>query len=121
MHPKTGGKGNLSHTRPDKSRLVIVDSEFEAEAMLTLKDFDEKPFPVSPDIQLNTPGTILFPNEICPDGVSWSDCSPDLSELIADEHDITHVSCFTINPHGHCKHPVNIARIVFKGQYLPDK
>ena len=89
--------------------------------MLTLKDLDGKPFPVSSDTQLNTrTGTILIPNEICPDGVSWSDRSPDLSELIAGKHDITHVSCFTINPHGCCKHPVNIARIAFKGQDLPD-
>ena len=71
------------HTRPDKSHLVIVDSESEAEAMLTLKDLDGKPFPVSPDTQLNTrTGTVLIPNEICPDGFSWSDCSPELIELI---------------------------------------
>ena len=83
--------------------------------MLTLKDLDGKPFPVCPDTRLNTPtGTVLIPNEICPDGVSWSDCSPDLSKLIADEHDITHVFCFTIIPRGRRKHPVNIARIVFK-------
>ena len=51
---------------------------------------------------------------------SWSDCSSDLFELIADEHNIAHVSCFTINPRGHHKYPVNIARIAFKGQELPD-
>ena len=69
--------------------------------MLTLKDLDGKPFPVSPDTQLNThTDTVLIPNETCPDGVGWSDCSPD---LIADEHDIAHVSCFIINPHGHRK------------------
>ena len=72
------------HTRPDRSCLVIVDSESETEAMLTLKDLDGKPFLVCPDTQLNTrTGTVLIPNEICPDGVSWSDCSPDLSEMIA--------------------------------------
>ena len=33
--------------------------------MLTLKDLDGKPFPVSPDTQLNTrTGTVLIPNEI---------------------------------------------------------
>ena len=66
-------------------------------------------------------GTVPIPNEICPDGVSWSDCSPDLFELIANEHDITHVSCFIINPRGCRKHPINIARIAFKGQDLPDR
>ena len=76
----------------------------------------------SPDTQLSThTGTVLIPNEIRPDGISWSDCPPDLSELIADEHDITHVSCFTINPRGCRKHPVNIARIAFKGQDLLDR
>ena len=75
-----------------------------------------------PDTQLNTcTGTVLIPNEIWPDGISWSDCSPELTELIADEHDITHVSCFTINSRGHRKHPVNIARIAFEGQDLPDR
>ena len=72
---------------------------------------------LSPDTQLNTPtGTVPIPNEICPD----SDCS-DLSELIADKHDIAYVSCFTINPRGRRKHPVNITRIAFKGQDLPDR
>ena len=30
------------------------------------------------------------------------------------------MSCFTINPRGRHKHPVNIATIAFKGQDLPD-
>ena len=42
------------HTRPDKSHLVIVDTESKAEAMLILTDLDAKPFPVSPDTQPNT-------------------------------------------------------------------
>ena len=89
--------------------------------MITLKDLDGKPFSVSSDTQLDICiGTLLIPNEICPDGISWFDGSPDLSELIADEHDIAHVSCFTINPRGCRKHPVNIARIAFKRQDLPD-
>ena len=33
------------HTRHDRSQLVIVDSESQAKAMLTLKDFDGKTFP----------------------------------------------------------------------------
>ena len=89
--------------------------------MLTLKDLDEKPFPVSPDNQLNTrTGTVLIPNEIWPDGISLPDCSSAPFELIANEHDIAHVSCFTINPHGCHKYPINIAGIAFKGQDLPD-
>ena len=103
------------HTWPDKSCIVIVNSESKVEAMLTLKDLDWKPFPVSHDAQLYThTGIVLIPNEICSDGVSWCDCSTDLFELIADKHDIAHVSCFTINPCGHRKHPVNIAIIAFK-------
>ena len=43
------------HTQPDRSRLiVIVDTESQVEAMLTVKDLDRKPFPVSSVIQLNT-------------------------------------------------------------------
>ena len=42
----------------------------------------------------------------------------DLFELIADEHDIAHVSCFTVNPCDCCKYPANIAKITFKGQDL---
>ena len=104
------------HTRPDRSRLVIVDTESRIEAVLTLKDLDGIPFPISPNIQLNTrTGTVLISNEICPVVISWCDCSLDLFELIADEHDITHVSCFTIDPCGRCKHPVNIATIAFIG------
>ena len=105
------------HTRPEISRLVIVDSESQAEDMLTLKDLDGKPFPVFPDTQLNTrTGTILIPNEICQVDVSW----PYLSELIADKHDITHVFCFIINFRGHRRYPANTAKITFKGQDLPD-
>ena len=49
-------------TRPDRSCLVIVDLESQAEAMLTLKNLDGKPFPVSSDSQLNTPtDTVLIP------------------------------------------------------------
>ena len=89
--------------------------------MLTLKDLDEKPFPVSSDTQLNTcTGTVLIPHEICTVSISWLDCSSDLIELIADEHDIAHVSCFTVNLRGHHKYPANIAKITFKGQDLPD-
>ena len=64
---------------------------------------------------------LFLPNEICPDSISWSDYSPDLYELIADEHEIAHVSCFTIISRGRYKYPVNIARIAFKGQDLPDR
>ena len=39
--------------------------------------------------------------------------------MIADEHDIAHVSCFTVNPHGHCKYPGNIAKMISR-QDLPD-
>ena len=46
MHPKIGGKVN---TRPDKSYLLIIDLESQAEAMLTLKNLDGKPFPVFPN------------------------------------------------------------------------
>ena len=81
-------------------------------------NLDGKPFPVSSDIQLNTrTGTVLIPNEVCPVGVSWPDCSCDLLELIGD---IVHVPCLTINLHGCCKYPANIARITFKVQHLPD-
>ena len=38
------------HTRPDRPHLVIVDTESQTEAMLTVKHLDEKPLPVS---QLN--------------------------------------------------------------------
>ena len=62
------------------------------------------------DTELNTRiGTILIPNEICPDGVSWPDGSSDLLKVIAYEHDIAHVSYFAINPCGHRKYPINIA------------
>ena len=60
--------------------------------MLTLKELDGKPFPVSSDTQLNThTGTVLIPHEICPVGVSWPDYSTELFELIADNHDFAHV------------------------------
>ena len=64
--------------------------------------------------------TVLIHHKICPVGVSWPDCSSDLFELIADEHDIIQVSCSTVNPHGCCKFPANIAKIRFKGQDHPD-
>ena len=51
--------------------------------------------------------------------VGWPECSSDIFELIADEHDVTQVSCFTINAHGHCKYSANITRITFKGQDKP--
>ena len=55
------------HTRLDKSHLLIVDSESQAEAMSILKDLDRKPFLVFPDTQLNTCTCIVhIPNEICP-------------------------------------------------------
>ena len=109
------------HTRPDRSRLVIVDTESQAEAMLTLKTLDRKPFPVSSDTQFKTrTGTVLIPSEICPMGVSLPDCSFDLLELIADKHDTVHVSCFTINPRGCRRYSANIAKTTFKGQDLPD-
>ena len=69
--------------------LFIVDTESQAEAMLTLKDFDGKPFPMSSDTQFNTRiGTIVIPHEICTVGISRPDCSTDLFELIVDELDI---------------------------------
>ena len=89
--------------------------------MLILKDLDGKSFPVSSDIQLNTrTGTVLIPHEVCPVDVNWPDCSSVLFELIADEHDIAHAYCFTVNPHGQCKYLANIATGTFKGQDLPD-
>ena len=99
------------HIRSDRSRLVIVDSESQAEAMFTLKDLDEKPtlvlvpfsFPMKSAQTASVGLTVLL-----------------TFELIADEHDIARVSYFTINPHGGCKYPVNIAKITFKGQDLPD-
>ena len=42
------------------------------------------------------------------------------SELIADKHDIAHVSCFTINPCGSRRFPANITKITFEGEDLPD-
>ena len=53
-------------------------------------------------------------SHIMPVGVSWSDCSSDLFELIADKQNIAYVSCFTINPRSCCKYPANIAKITFK-------
>ena len=65
--------------------------------MLTLKNLEGKPFPVYPDTQVNIhTGTVLISHEICPVGVSWSDCSSDLLKLIADKHYIAHISFFTI-------------------------
>ena len=89
--------------------------------MLTLKGFEGKPFLVFPDIQLNTrTGTVLISDEICSGSISWPDCSSDIFELIAEEHDITHTSCFIINPRGHRWYPANFAKLTFKGQDLPD-
>ena len=54
---------------PDRSHLVIVDLESQAQSML--KDLDGKLFPVFPDTQLNTrTGTVLISHEICPVGDS---------------------------------------------------
>ena len=79
---------------------------------------DGKPLPVSPDTQLSThTNTILIPNEIYPVGVSWPNCYSDIFELIADDHDIVHVSYFIIKPR---KYPAYIAKITFKRQGLPD-
>ena len=106
------------HTRSDSSHLVIVALESQAKAMLTLKYLDGKPFPVFPDTQLNAyTGTALIHHKICLVVVNWSDCSSELFELIADKHDIAHVSYFTINPRGCHKYSANIT---FKGQDLPD-
>ena len=78
--------------QPDRSRLVITDSKFQAEAMLTIKDFDGKLLPVSTDTQLNTHTGRIFIT-----------------------HDIVRV-----NPRGLCKYQANIAKITFKGQDLQD-
>ena len=89
--------------------------------MLTLKDLKKKIFPVSPDTQLNTrTGTVLILHEICPMNISWPDCSSDLFDLIADEHDISDLSCFVINTRGCRKYPTNIAKVIIKVQDLPD-
>ena len=89
--------------------------------MLIVKDLGGKPFIVSPDTQLNTrTGTVLIPNKTCPVDVSWPDCYFDLFELIADKLDITHVSCFIINPRGCSRYPATIAKNTFKGENLPD-
>ena len=73
MHPKQVGRVTFL-TRLDRSRLVIVDSESRAEILLTLKDLNGKPFPVSSDTQLNThTSTVLIPHEIFPVGVTWPD------------------------------------------------
>ena len=86
------------HTRPDSHCLDIVDTQSQAEAMFTLKDLDGKPLPVSSDSQLNIhTGTILIPHKICLVGIRGPHCSSDLFELVADEHDIAPVSCFTVN------------------------
>ena len=101
------------HTRPDRSRLFIVDTESQAEAILTLKDHDWKPFPVSSDTQLNTrTGTVLIPPEIYPVSINWPACSSDLLELIADEHKIAHVSCLllTLMPSKYCKNYIQMTR-----------
>ena len=77
-------------------------------------------FSVSSDAYLNTrTGTVCILCEICPVGISWPDYT-ELFELIADEHNIAHMSCFIINPHGCQKYPANIAKISLKGQDLPD-
>ena len=55
--------------------------------------------------------TVLTPHEIRPVGIIWNNCPSNFFELIADEHDIAHVCCFTVNPCGHCKYPANIAKI----------
>ena len=107
MHPKTQVGRVTFHTRPDRSCLVIYPQRPWWETIPSVSWY------------LRT-GTVLIHNEIWPDSVSWCDCSPHLSELIADQHDITHVSCFTINPRGRHEHPVNIATIAFKWQDLPD-
>ena len=63
--------------RTYRSHLVFVASEFQAQAILTLKGLEGKPFLVSPDTQLNTYTVLIF-HKICPVGVSLSDCSSDL-------------------------------------------
>ena len=78
---------------------VIVDSESQAQTMLILKDLGGKRITVSPAIQLVP---FSYPMEYA----QWASVGPTIlltSELIADKHDITHVSYFT-----------------FKGQNPPD-
>ena len=79
MHPKVGEKDNFL-TQPDRFCLIIIDSESQAQAMLTLKDLEGKPFPMSPDVQLNT---LLVP---------FSYPMKLIIDLFVDEHDIAHVS-----------------------------
>ena len=66
--------------------------------MLTSKDLDVKYFPASPDIHLKNlysrTSSVLILHE---SGIGWSAYSFDLSKLIGDEHEIAHVSCFTVN------------------------
>ena len=89
--------------------------------MFTLKDLNVKPSPVSPDTQLYTcTGSGLILNEICPVGVSWTESSSDLFEVIADEHDIAYVFHFTINPHDRHRYSANNAKITLKEKDIPD-
>ena len=70
-------------TWPNRSHLVIVDTQSQAEALLILKDLDWKTFWVSSDTQLNNrTGTVLIPHEIYQVGISWPYCSSDYSLLL---------------------------------------
>ena len=79
----------------------------------------EKPFAVTANTQMNTrTGTILIPNETCPVGISWPDCSCDLFELIAEEHNTTHVSYFTTNLRGKCCKNYSQRDMIFQTVYI---
>ena len=76
----------------DRSRLVFVDSESQAQAMLILKDLYQCPLILNSTLVL-----VLFSYLITSD--LWVTVGPTALltfELIPDDHDIVHVSCFTV-------------------------
>ncbi|KAG0716149.1 hypothetical protein GWK47_010357 [Chionoecetes opilio] len=110
-------------TCPDRSRLVTVDTEAQAHALLNLKDLDGNPFDIMPDIALNTcTGTVSIPPRSCPvDDTEWSECADVLLDLLAENYDAVAVYCYTIPPRGCRKSPTNIVKVTFKRQDLPDR
>ena len=73
-------------TRDDRSRLVRVDTERQAKAMLQLTDLNGTSINAQPDENLNTcTGTISLSPKTCPvDDKNWADCSTDLLALLSE-------------------------------------
>ncbi|KAG0706294.1 hypothetical protein GWK47_024357 [Chionoecetes opilio] len=101
MPPTASWQGCIPYP-PDRSRLVTVDTEAQAHALLNLKDLDGNPFDIMPDIALNTcTGTISIPPRSCPvDDTEWSECADVLFDILTEDYDAVAVYCYTIPPRG---------------------